>query len=608
MRLIQTIISEIGKNFKIIFRSWTSLFLLIIGPLLLILLLGWAYSGTTLHDVRFGVVSNEFNELGFILNDFYQFGQVYHYASEDHCEYDLRLERVHVCLIFSENFVGYSDSGQPIPSGSVVFKLDNSRKKSSGLILSALETGFGIAADEVSVKSTEALLSNVQQMIVFIGEKRQDIDKVENEALDIRSALVERKQTLVNFRTDFLPKYDQLKLLQQKINSESQFENNINSGVTSIDDARSFVSNVNGLIDSTVSDLYLLSSQINSQTYYVFSGYDSLGSPIYTPNYIDATPINSIIYQLNSLKPELSSLNQELYSLRSQLLMTKTDYYALQNQFNTIMADVEFVKTLLDLEIDNTQKYIGKIDVGLQNLRKISSKLDKDLTSFSGISPDAAQSLVNPITYSFEETLDAKNIAIIFSTLLVGVIIFISMLFSNIVTLSEINSRAFFRSLITPVRPFLFTFGLIFTNVVIVLFQVSVLLLVAQFSFGVNVFGNLGTVFIIAFSLIVVFVFFGMTIAYLFPNQQTSILITTLLALAYFLFSNAIAPLEIMPLAASSLAALNPMVIGESMFRKVFLFGFGYDYLGAQLFQMLLYIILGFIVLSITIRVYKRRI
>ena len=64
-----------------------------------------------------------------------------------------------------------------------------------------------------------------------------------------------------------------------------------------------------------------------------------------------------------------------------------------------------------------------------------------------------------------------------------------------------------------------------------------------------------------------------MIFAVLIRNEQTSILTTTFSALAFFLFSDAVTPLETMPAAASALAALNPFVIAASAFKKVIIFG-----------------------------------
>lgn len=111
------------------------------------------------------------------------------------------------------------------------------------------------------------------------------------------------------------------------------------------------------------------------------------------------------------------------------------------------------------------------------------------------------------------------------------------------------------------------------TNTVVVMFQVFVLLLVAQFQFRIDVFGVLPAVMLISVLLSLIFLCIGMSTVVLIRHQQTSILATTFLALGFFLFSNALVPLEIMPQAAFFLAGRMPFVMASSAFQKVIIFG-----------------------------------
>ena len=72
--------------------------------------------------------------------------------------------------------------------------------------------------------------------------------------------------------------------------------------------------------------------------------------------------------------------------------------------------------------------------------------------------------------------------------------------------------------------------------------------------------------------LVMIFVFLGMIFAYISNTTQSSILLTTFVALAFFLFSNAVTALEAMPPLAASIAKYNPTVIATSLFRRILLF------------------------------------
>ncbi|MBT3465456.1 ABC transporter permease, partial [archaeon] len=165
-----------------------------------------------------------------------------------------------------------------------------------------------------------------------------------------------------------------------------------------------------------------------------------------------------------------------------------------------------------------------------------------------------------------------ENIKIAFPGMLTIIIIFISILFANIVTLGEINSTAFYRNLITPVNKLIFTIGLMITNIFVVLFQVVILLLVAKFSFNIDILSQFGPLIFIILLLVLLFSSIGMIFALLIRNEQSSILTTTFVALGFFLFSNSVTPLETMPKLAASIAAKNPYVIASSAFRKILIF------------------------------------
>ena len=583
--------------------------LLIIGPLLLILLIGWAYSGDSIHSVRFGVITDDFVDVSDVLLDkFYRFGSVYRYHSTSSCIRDVKRERVHICLEFSDDFVKYKN-GNKVPSGIITFHYDNSRKKITDLIIEGLENILGVASEEISIKSTEALLSNVQEMIVFIGEKRSDIDDAIGESEEIRDGLILRKQKLENVQDDFSPAYEKLKTIQDELNT-LHMSNPFNKINNEINTLKWTVDGLGFWLDAAALDLDTTSADFSSQTYYYISGYDGMGNPLYSQKYFSTYYLDQTSIKLKNLKDKLDDLSTSLNSGSENIVFLDDQFDDLILQFNILMDQIELINDMLEQEIQTTDDYIKKMDKAIIKLTDIAEKLDADLETFAGVSPDQAASFVKPISYSFESLLNVKSIALLFPMLLVIVITFISLLFSNIVTLSEINSKSFFRNLITPVSQFDFTLGLVITNLIIVLFQVLVLFFVAEFSFAIPIFnGLLLDSLLVCSVLILIFVFLGMSFAYFFENQQTSILITTLFALGFFLFSATIAPLEVMPKSASLIASFNPVVIGESIFRKIFLFHFApLIYAFNQFLQLVGYSVVGIIILMFSIRSYKKRI
>ena len=121
-----------------------------------------------------------------------------------------------------------------------------------------------------------------------------------------------------------------------------------------------------------------------------------------------------------------------------------TRYYELLNEqkleFDEIIYQIDNVKILLDEEIDATDTYIKTIDESVIKITELRETLSTNLEKLSELNPAIAEKLIKPILQSFEPVQPGiENIKLSYPTLLTLVIVFISLLFSNIVTLSELN-------------------------------------------------------------------------------------------------------------------------------------------------------------------------
>jgi ABC-type polysaccharide/polyol phosphate export permease len=194
-----------------------------------------------------------------------------------------------------------------------------------------------------------------------------------------------------------------------------------------------------------------------------------------------------------------------------------------------------------------------------------------------------------------------------YPVILATITIFISMLFSNLVTILEINSKAYIRDLLAPVNDIIFTLGLAITNFITVMAQLFVLLIVGEFRFGLNILANLPEILPIVCLLIIIFMLLGMCFAYLTSTTQTSILLTTFLALGFFMLSDAFTPLEAMNPTASAIASLNPVGIGTSMLRMTILFDVPIYFMIADLAILVLYVLAFSVALLIISKIRNKK-
>jgi len=118
------------------------------------------------------------------------------------------------------------------------------------------------------------------------------------------------------------------------------------------------------------------------------------------------------------------------------------------------------------------------------------------------------------------------------------------------------------------------------------------------------VFGVLGSLAVVILLLSLLFIIIGMIISILIRSEQSSVLTTTFVALAFFLFSDSVTPIEIMPKLAGLLASHNPYVIATLAFKKILIFGMGLPLIANELMLLGIYLLVA---LAILVFVSQRR-
>ena len=252
-------------------------------------------------------------------------------------------------------------------------------------------------------------------------------------------------------------------------------------------------------------------------------------------------------------------------------------------------------------DISKLNKNIDGLNATTKQLNELSSLLDERIGKFSGISKEQASELLKPIKSVFSSLLgEQPKIFLVFPVLLAFIIMFISTLLSNMTVLNEVNSSAYFRNFLLPLHNTYFIAGLFITNLLIVIFQTLIFLLVGYWRFGIDIMANFWQIMLVAAMLASVFIMLGMLFGYLIRSEQTSILTTTFMLLALFLFSDVIFPIESMPMIAAFFAELNPLVIAESMFRKILFYQIPLGYMAYQLLVILGFILVLFLAVVIS--------
>jgi methyl-accepting chemotaxis protein/ABC-type polysaccharide/polyol phosphate export permease len=533
-KIISRTIYEVYKNFKLIFRNWSALLLIILAPLILIVLVGYSFSSDDLHDIKVGAIINGDIDLTELESNVAEFGEIIEYKNVKDCILEMTFEENHICLEFRGEFA--AKKGE-IPTGEIIFYYDNTRQKLSLLLMNELKEYFGLTAEKISLISTQEIFSNLQNLLGFVNARINDIDNVKEESKTIKQDLIERKQDLIEVRDDFTPRYKLVKSAQSNINNY----------------IRSF-NQVSGTLAASLNDLKDATDDLKVQ--------------------LGALPDSAnLSLQAQLVNLAISKLETEINDVADLTDATNSEVNKIGSSLDSVVDELDSINELLNDEIERSDKYIGLIDESIVEMERISREAKEKIGDLSSLDPSLAQKIVKPITQTFKALIiNIRDIQLTFPLLLATVIVFISLLFSNIITLLEIHNKAYVRNILAPVDDLVYTMGLAITSFFIIFFQIIILLFVAQTQFSVNVLGRLPDLLPPIIVMVFIFIFIGMILAYISKDIQSSILLATFVALGFFLFSNILNALEAMPKLAAYAAVLNPIVLVIGIFRKVLFF------------------------------------
>lgn len=603
MKAIKKLLYELYKNFKLIFRNWSSLVLIILAPLLLILLVGYSMSGDSLHDIHIGVVAQDNIDLSEFQKNITGMAELEKYSNLASCLGDMALAKTHICIAIEGNLT--PEGGDTLPNGKVDFYIDNTRMKISLPLLTQIKDFFGITSERISLVSTETIFDNLQNFLGFLNDRIDDMEEAKNEADSIRLDLIERRKQLVDVRDDFKPKYLLVKKFQKEVHTYADMTENATSEFfTAFDtieaknnEIRQALANLSATLDNASSQMKNLNLTQLNMTY---------SNMTLTPSDIN---LSLVFESMDLLNNAVDEAGNDVAGIKESANKT----FELMNNataaLDGVVAELDRIDELLESEINRTDKYIEMINASVAKMDVVLADSRAKIKEVSRFDSSITEQLIRPLTQSFTKVrTGVEDIQLAFPVLLTTVIVFISLLFSNIITLLEIYNKAYTRNILAPVNDLVYTAGLALTNFIIIIFQIGVLLAVAQLSFGMAITSHLGSVLLVAILLTLTFIFIGMIIGYLSSNIQTSILISTFTALIFFLFSDMLNALEAMPKFAALIASYNPVVIANAMFRQIMFFNIPLQFMIKDLMILAAYCILtgGLLLLVSKIKNKKR--
>lgn len=560
--ILSKFIELIKKNFKLLIRSKASALIVIFGPLLVILLLGLAFDNTNTYALNIGVYADSYTE---VINSFIdklsekQFNVVKVNTAED-CIQKIKEGALHTCINFPD---GFSIVGKD-RKNEVTFYVDYSRINMVYLILETLTSKISLRSKEISMELTNTLLTSLE-------ETRKEVFTQK----PLLSQLVTSNEGANSDVAEIITSLDGLDL---EINLEEFEMSNIESAISESDkDAiLNKISNARSQVSSALSS----ASDIGAED--IVSDLSSAYSYLTTAKSYVEHDINSTEHALSLIENTsnlLAATKEKLTLVAMAKNNANTKLNALKNDMTESLASLKSIQESFN-KIDN---YVGSVQVS------------------------GADEVVSPIKTNIKAvTSETTHLNLLFPSLIVLVIMFVSILLATTLVMMEKHSPAYFRNFISPVSDFLFVISTYFTNMVLVLIQIVIIVGISIAFFNADLVSTILEASVALILITTTFTFIGMLIGYVFNSEETGTLAAISVGSLFLLLSNLIIPLESVPETFRAILSYNPFVVSESMLRKVLIYNQALPELQFHVIY-LLGVALGVFVLVMLINVIKKR-
>lgn len=622
---IKIIGAMMQKNFRTILRSRSSALVILLGPFLIIFLIGLAFNTTGLHNIKIGMYIEESNEIVEEMkqsledNDF----AVKATETEEACIDAVKSGSVHLCMSVGGNL------SQESIDREITFHVDYSKVNLVFTILNVITHEVEDIATDLSLEYATLLIEQMNSTAVEIHEKSTLILELSNSAEEMKQSLEQLSTELGALEVN--SSAFGISTIESKIASSSvqieEFgsiaEETTASGMDILDDLESFITAFESELENQITTVEGFEETVSSYTSlactFDFSDVEGLTfNPCTELQTVEdalddainqaeslGVQFDTITAQLDAVRDDLEtaledqqdildSAEKNIASLSSQLKTSSTKIDQLGGQRDAIVGDLDTLVTTLD-------KNIATIDAMQQSIEEISDNLaHAEITK--------PEYLVNPIMTRIKPVLESKSyLDYTMPALLVLVVMFMSILLSSTVVITEKSSRAYFRNYITPVPDTFFLVSIYATSLSIVFVQSVVLLVIAQLAFGVAIFSNIVSITLALLLIASLFILIGMSLGYIFVSEETATLASISLASILLLFSSFLIPIESLSEPIGTIAAYSPFVLSESVLRQLLIFGNPITAAMNDLLLLLFYVLVSSVLLYLCEMVDKRR-
>ncbi|MFH0876093.1 MAG: ABC transporter permease [archaeon] len=592
------------KNIRRIIRSKTSLSVIILGPFILVLILGFAFNNSGLYGIRVGVYSRtNGNELDSLIdrikeNDF----SVRKYSTLQDCINSVQMLDTHICIESSRN------------KGSLSLKyyVDYSNSKLVFILIDMLSNSANLESKELSKEMVGELLSKVKEMSSEMSNKSAKMSQVINELTHVSSKITELQNVIAeqksNTDINLVPEYAMLQSQREDVVSLynsfyeksielkqdlSQQSSNIDTYAAKIKSRKSKLQKLKASLDETKSalacaDNYDMSNYIEDDNAFrqaIITSDNPTCAVVVTTD----MQIAGAIYDLEQAENDLATAKSEIEKAKDTIEDMQDD---INNKYESALTRIDEASnelsavesTIKNEEVNAAQKkaeftnelekMAQSVNANMADFNTILAQLSQIQAQSSAFDKVDASTIVEPIQTEIKSiSTKQKTLSYIFPSLLMMMITYITILLGATIEIKENAGKTINRNLMSPAKWMSFLLGTYIASVFITMVEVLVLLIVGQVFFGVDTLSNVIQLIFFVLLASITFSSIGIAIGSIVKNEETGTLLSIIVSFMFLLLSNTVLPIENMAAGIASIAKLSPYYLFETIFRRVLLFG-----------------------------------
>jgi len=527
MKLLRTM----HKNMRLLLRSKFSAVAILVGPLLIMLLIGFAFTTSSSYDLAIGIEQVNDTELAtrFIENMREQGFLVHEFENISDCVDRIEKGTLQTCLKFPDDF-----SLDNNKTNELVFYVDESRTNFVYQIIDSISSNIGTETSEISEDLTNKILDvlfdteqGIDSGIADVIKLKADAEKAISDA-DKGKGIVEG----INLETDDVDTdpiadgYNTMYELNDDLRAESA---------------------------ALLSKGRLLLNELDDESYAGLadtSGFDTVLDTLYT------------YLQLNDDERDVSLEEFEI---------------ALE-ELNAILTDYEDQISLAATARDETVKEISSFRESIENVRQKMTKLKTHLEDLNKnidtLRITSGQTIANPITSRIEAVSSSGDqLLYLLPYLIMLVVMFIGLLLPATLVVMEKRSKSSFRMFCTPTSDRIIMLAHFLTSLLILIVQITILIGLTYYFLGDAINTNILVTLSLLLLGIILFILMGMALGYIFSRQEAVTMASISLGSIFIFLSNLVLPLETLGSNLQSVSMFNPYVLTSEAMRRALLFG-----------------------------------